>query len=165
MKKLIIAIPIILSSCTVIHNSVCLKNCTNDTLYIGMSEYDNLDSVRDQFLPNDLAFIDSVSKTKNIGEWNEKYFRECPIYPDSICWFPKVGMLSHSYIFIIQKQIAKNHTLKDIRKNKLYNRITITKGFACQNVLVNYKGSQESSEVQITGSIDKIDNWMNEKSR
>ena len=76
-----------LSSCIPIGDTRVLavfKNCTNDTVYIGASHYDNIDSVSEQVSPVYNFVANNGLDISNISLWKRTYFcSDNFIYPDS----------------------------------------------------------------------------------
>lgn len=106
------------------------KNCTNDTLFIGVSHYNTIDSIFYQLYH---IADDSVGvNTKNISLWNNLDKREIPDYyetgivlPDSLCGINPDYMFLNSdtcYFFLIKYEDAKNHSWDEIRAKKLYKK-------------------------------------------
>ena len=64
-----------LSSCIpIIHTRVLavFKNCTNDTVYIGVSHYDNIDSIEAQLAPCYDIPVNSNLDTAEISLWEKR---------------------------------------------------------------------------------------------
>lgn len=106
------------------------KNCTEDTLLIGASQYNDIDSViyiaERVYSPEGSSPCDSMLTIwkKNINEIN------C-IYPDSLCAIDGNYLFNNTdtcYFFLIRLDIAKKFSLDEIRSLKLYNRWTAVKG-------------------------------------
>ena len=138
-RNLLICISVItflLSSCLPVMDSVTLvglKNCTNDTLIIGESDYDNIDSTcwfgeridrpsKEPLLISirniDMTYCDTVITPKE----QAKMAREGMItYPDSF-FYVNEGLLFHTYFFLVKLEDAKNHSWDEIRAKKLYKR-------------------------------------------
>ena len=145
-------IAFLLSSCLPVMDSVTLvgfKNCTNDTLIIGESDYDNIDSVWFDYIHINrlskeplLTLIDSIllDDSKNYLEsWEfydeedkaitptelaEKNREEIIVYPDSL-YFVNEYLLFDKYFFLIKLEDAKNYSLDEIRAKKLYKKWVI----------------------------------------
>lgn len=88
--NLFVCIPIVicsLSSCISIGHTRVLavfKNCTNDTVYIGASHYDNIDSVSEQVSPHYNFVGNNGLDISDISLWKRTYFRSDNfIYPDT----------------------------------------------------------------------------------
>ena len=119
------AIVSLLSSCIPVMDSVTLvgfKNCTNDTLFVGVSSYNTIDSVGWMLEPL-YSFEDSIQcNDKDSCMLNEFYADR--IYPDSVGKIYDY-MLDNSdtcYLFLIKYEDAKNHSLDEIRAKKLYKK-------------------------------------------
>ena len=149
-RNLLVCISVIvslLSSCIPVMDSVTLvgfKNCTNDTLVIGESDYDNIDSVWFGSIDVDrlskeplFTSIDSILldinkdylescefyDEENITpeELTEKNKEEMITYPDSL-FFVNEYRLFDKYFFLIKFEDAKNHSWDEIRAKKLYKK-------------------------------------------
>ena len=152
-------IAFLLSSCLPVMDSVTLvgfKNCTNDTLIIGESDYDNIDSVWFDYIHINrlskeplLTLIDSIllDDSKNYLEsWEfydeeykaitptelaEKNREEMIVYPDSLLLVKDISLFNNTdtnYFFLIKLEDAKNHSWDEIRAKKLYKKwITVKK--------------------------------------
>ena len=142
-------IAFLLSSCLPVMDSVTLvgfKNCTNDTLIIGESDYDNIDSVWFDYIHINrlskeplLTLIDSIllDDSKNYLEsWEfydeedkaitptelaEKNREEIIVYPDSLLFVDDYSLFD-KYFFLIKLDDAKNHSWDEIRTKKLYKK-------------------------------------------
>lgn len=131
----------LLSSCLPVMDSVTLvgfKNCTNDTLIIGESDYDNIDSTcwfgeridrpsKEPLLISirniDMTYCDTVITPKE----QAKMAREGMItYPDSF-FYVNEGLLFHTYFFLIKLEDAKNHSWDEIRAKKLYKKWNVVR--------------------------------------
>ena len=112
------------------------KNCTNDTLFIGVSHYNTIDSIFYQLYH---IADDSVGvNTKNISLWNNlnnknefkkitlpDYYEREVILPDSLCGIePDILFLNSDtcYFFLIKYEDAKNNSWDEIRAKKLYKK-------------------------------------------
>jgi hypothetical protein len=145
-------IAFILSSCLPVMDSVTLvgfKNCTNDTLIIGESDCNDIDSVWwfgerferpskeplltsiDSILLDDSKnylesweFYDEEYKAITPTELAEKNREEIIVYPDSL-YFVNEYLLFDKYFFLIKLEDAKNYSLDEIRAKKLYKKWVI----------------------------------------
>lgn len=106
------------------------KNCTEDTLLIGASQYNDIDSVKyileRMYSPEGSSPCDSMLTIweKNINEIN------C-IYPDSLCAIGGNYLFNNNdtcYFFLIKWDNAKKFSLHEIRSLKLYNRWATVRG-------------------------------------
>lgn len=136
----LIIVSLLLSSCIPVMDIVYVKpirfkNCTNDTLFIGMSNYDSIDGVVDQLHHNPYDSFDI--DTKNICLWNDyerkKEFPELynaeMILPDSLGEIDYDEMFFNQdtcYFFLI-KYDANNNSWDDILAKRLYKRLTIVR--------------------------------------
>ena len=116
------------------------KNCTGDTLYIGVSRYDCIDSIEAQLAPCygiPVANLDtteiSLWKERVIKYGNELYsdervyaLKDCYIYPDSTCSIDANRLSNHDndtcYFFLIKWKDAKQYSWDEIRTKILYRK-------------------------------------------
>ena len=127
---------VVLASCVPYCDSRTIpayKNCTNDTLFIGISDYDDIDSVKNILWP--LRYEgDSVLSDKDISLWDINMnvdISEQYICPDSMATTEEEVVYrknSTSYFFLVRYQDAKNHSWDEIRKKKLYRKWVSVKG-------------------------------------
>ena len=130
------------------------KNCTNDTLFVGISDYDNIDSICFRYIYHVdikskaplLASIDSILRNNNSNinmttydngheivitptEQARMEREYMTIYPDSIFSVDEFYLFRNTdtkYFFLIKFKDAKNYSWDEIREKKLYNKwITI----------------------------------------
>lgn len=125
-RNLLVCISVIvslLSSCIPVMDSVTLvgfKNCTNDTLFVGVSSYNTIDSVGWMLEPL-YSFEDSIQcNDKDSCMLNEFYADR--IYPDSVGKIYDYMLFDTCYFFLIKYEDAKNHSLDEIRAKKLYKK-------------------------------------------
>ena len=118
------------------------KNCTEDTLFIGASHYNNIDSIDEQLAPcYDLCANDNLD-TSGISLWKERIimrnsleyyigaFKSCYIYPDSTCTINDYYLFDKNdtcYFFLIKWSDAKKCTWDEIRDKKMYRTWIVTK--------------------------------------
>lgn len=154
-RNLLVCFPVIvflLSSCIPVMDSVTLigfKNCTNDTLIIGESLYDNIDSVWFGSIDVDrlskeplFTSIDSI-----LLDINKDYLESCEFYdeenitPEELTEKNKEGMITYpdslylvneyllfdKYFFLIKLEDAKNHSWDEIRAKKLYKKWNVVR--------------------------------------
>ena len=141
-----------LSSCIPAMDSVTfvhLKNCTNDTLIIGESDYDNIDSV--WFDPIDADRLSKEPLFTSIDsillDINKDYLESCEFYdeenitPEELTEKNKEGMITYpdslylvneyllfdKYFFLIKLEDAKNHSWDEIRAKKLYKKWNVVR--------------------------------------
>jgi len=151
-RNLLVCISVIvslLSSCLPVMDSVTLvglKNCTNDTLIIGESLYNDIDSAwwfgkrfdrpsKEPLLTSidsilldvsknyieSCEFYDEEDKAITPTELAEKNREEIIVYPDSL-YFVNEYLLFDKYFFLIKLEDAKNHSCDEIRAKKLYKK-------------------------------------------
>jgi len=154
-RNLLVCISVIaflLSSCLPVMDSVTLvgfKNCTNDTLIIGESDCNDIDSVwwfgerferpsKEPLLTSidsilldvsknyleSCEFYDEEDKAITPTELAEKNREEIIVYPDSL-YFVNEYLLFDKYFFLIKLEDAKNYSLDEIRAKKLYKKWVI----------------------------------------
>lgn len=140
----IIATLYFFSSCTSCQRYSNFKNCTNDTLFIGASHYDNIDSVDRQLDPLYYIAEKSILDTTDISLWERRtkktddyYWDFIPckywyIYPDSICsidyyYLNGKDTPDSCYFFLVKWSDAKQYSWDEIRENKLYRKWVITR--------------------------------------
>jgi len=122
----------------------CFKNCTNDTLYICASHYDNIDSVDCQLDPHYYLPDNSILDTTDVSLWEIKtlkigdYYcdfvpcKDWYIYPDSICsidyyYLNDKDKTDTCYFFLIKWSDAKKYSWDEIREQKLYRKWVVTR--------------------------------------
>jgi len=119
----------LLSSCVpIIHTKkiVNFKNITNDTLVIGASHYNNVDSVKCMLWPR---YVDSSMKSKELPLWNNINSSQYVIYPDSICGI-NADFISYNYdcyFFLIKWKDIKKHSWNEIRTQKMFYCLIVKK--------------------------------------
>jgi len=99
------------------------KNCTEDTLFIGASHYDNIDSVDYQLYSHTDCDVDTI----DFQLWNGMTVNAKDlICPDSTCLISGSYLLSEDndtcYFFLVKWQDAKQYSWDEIRAKKLYRR-------------------------------------------
>lgn len=150
------------SSCISVFDSgvaVGFKNCTSDTLYIGASNYDHIDSVNCQLFPHYNIIANSTIDTTNISLWEDKIINQngstiyIPfrknhfVYPDSICVINANCLFEDTdtcYFFLVKWNDAKNYSWDEIRAKKLYKKWITTKnkdGDCDRNIRYDYQQS------------------------
>lgn len=114
-------------------NGIKFKNCTKDTLYIGVSHYDNIDSLSWQMEPIYYKYFNNWPEvdTTGISLWRAAYVNsdEC-IYPDSMCTACVDDVFFNSdtcYFFLIKYRDAKQYTWDEIRNKRLYRRHVVVR--------------------------------------
>jgi hypothetical protein len=123
-----------ISSCIPIVDSkvaVGFRNCTNDTLFIGASHYDNIDNVDNQLLPNYNIICNSNFKITNLSLWKRISTQgDFFVYPDSTCLIDDnylFGNKDTCYFFLIKWRNAKRYSWDEIRTKKLFYRWIVTR--------------------------------------
>ena len=118
-------IPVICS-----RQEVIFKNMTQDTLLVGVSHYNCIDSVKSSAWPNynikkNLDTI--IVKLNNGGNITYGDF----IYPDSSCTIDtSYFVFCHGpcYFFLVRLRDAKNNSWAEIKSRKLFRRQIVTRG-------------------------------------
>lgn len=122
-----------LSSCIAVIDSkqaqlVSFKNCTSDTLFVGVSHNNNIDSMKyvvwsESFFPG--------SESDILLENGDFHFEsDCVVYPDSICEIDDACLFSRSdtcYFFLIKWSDAKRYSWDVIRDKKMYRTWIVTR--------------------------------------
>ena len=133
-------IPII---CTVY--PIKVKNSTRDTLIIGVSRYNSIDSVC-VFL--DLGIVTDIIKIKN---HRMQYMEAYPIPPDSIGRIPRRVLFWYEpnpkgYLFIIKLDDIRKYTWRQNCMKRLYKMQVVTEEWAKSNdYLIEYKDNMRSN--------------------
>jgi hypothetical protein len=127
----------VLSSCIPIVDSrvdAIFKNCTNDTLFIGASHYDNVDSVKFLVNPNYNILANSDLDTTDISLWKGTFARgDSFVYPDSTCAINANYLFQDKdtcYFFLIKLGNAKRYSWDEIRTHKIFCRWIVTRNTA-----------------------------------
>lgn len=128
MKKCIIQILIcVLGSCMPFCESrvvATFENCTDDTIFVGVSHYDNIDSIGCQLLAAYDLPMNKLLDTTGVSLWKDGYtFKDQYIYPDSACGIDaNYSFDEHDtcYFFIIKWRDAKKYSWDEICDKKLY---------------------------------------------
>lgn len=114
----------LVSSCIPICDSrtiAIFTNRTNDTLFIGASHYDTIDSVDCLLQPAYLP-IDSDLYPSKVTLWNGIDVQGDIVYPDSLFTIDGNYLFNNTdtcYFFLIKWKDAKNHLWDEIRMKKL----------------------------------------------
>ena len=133
-----------LTTSTSCRRVICFSNCTNDTLYIGASHYDDIDSIDKQLEPCWWIPANSILDTTDVSLWERKtehsddYYcvfeanRDWYIYPDSICsiddcYLNDKDKSDTCYFFLIKWSDVKRYSWDEIRANKLYRKWIVAK--------------------------------------
>ena len=116
---------------------IVFKNCTKDTLFIGVSQYGNIDSVNCQLYPHYRGLNKCDLDTAGISLWKERrnpydkhlvyreFSKDHYIYPDSICTINVSYLFENNdtcYFFLVKWRDAKQYSWDEIRAKKLYRR-------------------------------------------
>lgn len=113
--------------------AVVFRNCTNDTLFIGVSHYDNIDSVDFMLFPHYNILANSNVDTTNVSLWQREFFenkKDFFVYPDSLCSIsvPSLSCIPDTcYFFLIKYDDAKRYSWDEIRAKKLFRKWIVTK--------------------------------------
>ncbi len=140
---------VISSSYLLFTSTTCVRfshfqNCTGDTLYIGASHYDNIDSIDEQLEPCWWIPANSILDTTDVSLWEKKtehtndYYwvfeanRDWYIYPDSSCstnyyYLFDNGKNDTCYFFLIKWSDAKKYSWDEIRDKKMYRKWIVTR--------------------------------------
>ena len=98
-------------------------------MFVGVSLYDNIDSVNSMLFPNYARYDD----LDTIIVFQHKYLNVHPtdfVLPDSLCrGEPNYLFNEHDtcYFFLVKWKDAKNYSFDEIRKKKLYHRLIVTR--------------------------------------
>lgn len=138
--------------------SMRIKNCTTDTLLIGASFSNNIDSVyikeyggRLRFLPRTWAKCDytwTIINEKGMLEISSQDY----IPQDSTADYAESGSLfSHNkehkaYFFIIKLETARNHTWAEICNEHLYDTLFVTRKMLEQGNRIEYHGNKTQDQ-------------------
>ena len=124
--------------------SVSFKNCTDDTLFVGASHYDNIDSIEEQVFPNTILANGNVDTTV-ISLWKDgkkemengyrvyiSVHKDWFICPDSMCTISGFYLFNYNktdtcYFFLIKLSDAKKFSWDEIRSKKLYGKWIVAK--------------------------------------
>ena len=125
----------LLSSCVIdFESNVHFKNCTNDTLFVGVSSYNNIDSAYCLLKP--LLWYNEDGRLYNNKDyclWNDNHAGEKKIYPDSVGLIIESMLFDRNhtdtcFFFLLRNEDVKNHSWDEIRAKKLYKKwITVKK--------------------------------------
>ena len=166
MKRIILSMTsclLLLASCLPMctMESMRIKNCTTDTLLIGASFSNNIDSVyiniyggRLRFLPRTWAKCDYTWTT--INEKGMLEIRSQDYIPqDSTANYAEFGSLfSHNkehkgYLFVIKLETARNHTWAEICNEHLYDTLFVTREMLKQGNRIEYHGNKTENKGNI----------------
>lgn len=116
-------------SCTSCRQDVRFRNCTNDTLFIGVSHHDHIDSIEGLLFPHYNSLYNDID-TAEIYLRTEANVRKLFVYPDSLCSVDSNYLYRGSdtyYFFLIKWRDAKRYSWNDIRTKKLYRKLVVKK--------------------------------------
>lgn len=111
-------------------HSATFRNCTNDTLFIGASHYDNIDSVEWLVQP---AYFPSAGDidTVNVSLWKGEFATgDSFVYPDSACTIDADYLFHNTdtcYFFLVRWRDAKIYSWDEIRRKNLFKKWIVTK--------------------------------------
>ena len=105
---------------------VWFRNCTKDTLFIGSSYYDDIDSVNGILCPDKKIFNMDTLATSIMYETKWLTIRTIDfVEPDSVCSTDSNYLFNEHdscYFFLIKWRDAKNSSWDEIRAKKLYRK-------------------------------------------
>lgn len=125
------------------YHAETFKNCTRDTIYIGVSHYSCIDSIDNQFYPHYNIQVNGSVDTADVSLWNHKIqtyeygsvyikpYNDCFILPDSLCDIDGDYLFQDTdtcYFFLVRLQDTKRYTWDEIRKLRTYRQRVITRG-------------------------------------
>lgn len=124
----------VMSSCVPMCSSrhtVWFRNCTKDTLFIGLSYYDNIDSVNGNLCPNVKVFgSDSLEMTIiHQIKWLNIHSTDF-VAPDSMCSTVLEYLFNQHdscYFFLIKEEDAMKYSWEEIRAKRLYRKWVIAR--------------------------------------
>lgn len=129
-----IMLNVFFSSCLPVMDSMAVpavtkfRNCTNDSLLVGVSYKNNIDSVYYQLNPVGDDSVDVGINAKKISLWNRienKNEGMQVVLPNSLCGIDAKLLFKDAdtcYFFLVKYKDAKNHSWDEIRAKKLYNK-------------------------------------------
>ena len=131
-SEILVILCLLYSSCDPGYRQVEFKNCTKDTLFICMSQYNNIDSIHSRMSPGySSSFFEEDTFFIDLFESNGFYIHnDEAILPDSTCWDYEDCLFYRSdttYFFLIKWSDARKYTWDEIRKNKLYRKWIVTR--------------------------------------
>ena len=107
------------------------ENCTNDTIFVGVSHYDNIDSVNCQLFASYSLPTNALLDTTSISLWTDIYtLKDQCVYPDSRCWVNANYLFDEHdtcYFFLVKWRDAKRYSWNEIRTKKIYYKWKIIK--------------------------------------
>lgn len=125
----------LLNACIpIIHSrhTVWFKNATHDTLLVGASSFDNIDSVFWFAEPaNNMYSVNDSDLVEDSLMNGLKFQYDRLVYPDSLCCLVEESMFFHSdtcYFFLIKSMDIKHHSWNEICSKKLYHKCLVVRG-------------------------------------
>ena len=155
MKKITLILALVTScfvvfiSCLPVFDSMeqmRIVNSSADTILIGNADYSNIDSVK-WFLDRYSAKYDSTY-TEIDSTGSLRISKNNLIPHDSMGCYVETVLFGHNiehkgYFFIIKLEIAKNHSWKEICRDKLYDTLVVTRDMLKQGNIIEYKGESQ----------------------
>ena len=120
-------LPIVDSRCTAVFN-----NRTTDTLIIGASFVDDINSVHCLLDATTYTHNFIESDTNNFSLWNKTIQSNNIVYPDSSCVIEDYDLFHNTdtcYFFMINLKNAKKHSWNEICKKKIFYKKIVTRDF------------------------------------
>ena len=109
--------------------SIYFKNCTDDTLLIGVAHCDDIDSVVAPLcVPH--SSLGNENHCSEIKLWKSIERNSDIIYPDSLCDIFDVFFWPTNdtcYFFLVKYRDAKLYSYDEIRAKKLYGKFVVTR--------------------------------------
>lgn len=157
-ELMVIFIGIIIISCDFGY-SMKIVNHTTDTILIGSANYNTIDSIQYFIMPDVCWEQDSIrvyvdalqNPEKRFGNINElEKIKTIYVYPDSTatersfnCKLFAQNNDKKGYFFIIKLDVARRHTWNEIRDNRLYDRLIVTREMLKSTNVVHYPIKRE----------------------
>ena len=118
----VISISYLLFTSTTCVRVLRFQNCTSDTLFVGASHYNNMDSVKCVVWGESPS---SDSKPDTLLKNGDFYFESRDVvYPDSTCAIDECALFcgyDTCYFFLIKWSDAKKYSWDEIREQKRYH--------------------------------------------
>ncbi len=129
-------------------NEVVFRNKTQDTLLIGVSQYDCIDSIGLYAYPNYVIKDNRDTVIKNLK--GDMYLtRRDFIYPDSLCAIDSSYLVSNHnacYFFLVKLNNAKENSWSELKSRNLYYR-----------KIVRWKNGKFNKNISYSPAIDEND--------
>lgn len=127
-------------------NEVIFRNKTQDTLLIGVSHYDCIDSIGIYAYPN--YVIKDNRDTVIFNQKDDMYLtRRDFIYPDSLCAIDSSYLVSKTcYFFLVKLKNAKGKSWSEIKSQNLYYR-----------KIVRWKNGKFNKNISYSPAVDEND--------